>query len=157
MNFASADATDKTPLAVWGINGNMGQEYLMTSDGLMVATLFKDQRQSKPWPDKAVRDMPLNDVSLNGESFFNTISQTNDGKVYVQSANHIIRVDGLDSLRRSARADDSGHAATIETGAGLFRAKRRRASGDAKGGGTLTGRSSMQPRRSVDGKLDDWR
>lgn len=154
MKFSSADATDKAPFTVWGINGNMGQEYLMTSDGLMVATLFKDHRQAKPWPDKAVRNMPLNDVSLGGESFFNTISQTNDGKIYVQNSNHIIRVDGLETLRRLP-------AQTIEVTPQLLNqaqdyfVKRDAARLAAKGGGTLkVAINAATP--TVDGKLDDW-
>ena len=154
MTFASADATDKTPFYLWGINGNMGNAYLMTSDGLMVGTLFKDHRQAKAWPDQAVRGMSLNEVSLGGESFFNTISQTADGNVYVQNSNHIIRVDGLNSLRRLP-------AQTLEVTPPLLKqaqdyfVARDAARLAAKGGGTLTVNLRAQAPQ-VDGKLDDW-
>lgn len=154
LTFDSADATDKTPFYLWGINGNMGQEYLMTSDGLMVATLFKDHRQAKAWPDQAVRGMALNDVSLGGESFFNTISQTGDGGVYVQNTNHIIRVDGLNSLRRLPAQAIEVTPQLLKQTQDYFVA-RDAARLAAKGGGTLTV-AIRATAPVVDGKLDDW-
>ncbi len=151
----SADASDKAPFNVWGINGNMGQGYLMTSDGLFVGTLFKDHRQAKPWPDKAVRNMALNDVSLGGESFFNTISQASDGQVYVQNSNHIVRVDGLNTLRRLPAQTIRVSPAMLAQAQDFFVA-RDAARQKAKGTGTLTVALRAQA-PVVDGKLDEWK
>ena len=38
---------------LWTVNGNKGVLYVMTTDGLFVAQLFKDVRQSSPWPSPA--------------------------------------------------------------------------------------------------------
>lgn len=94
-----------TDMQIWGVNGDYGQLYLLTSDGLFVASLFKDSRmaESRYWPSPAQRGMPLNDVSLGEECYCPTMTQTADGKIYVQAGKHrctIIRVDGLGSLRR---------------------------------------------------------
>lgn len=154
MTFASTDAADTAPFYLWGINGNMGNEYLMTSDGLFVATLFKDHRQAKPWPDKVERGTSLNDVSLGGESFFNTISQTGDGKVYVQNANNIIRVDGLDTMRRLPTQTLEVTPQLLKQAQDYF-VQSAAARLNAKGGGTLTvALDAATP--TVDGKLDDW-
>ncbi len=88
---------------MFAVNGNMGNVYLMTADGLFVATLFHDIRLRDKWSmPRAVRGMDVSDVSLHDENFWPSITQTSDGKVYlVDGANSsIVRVDGLDSIRR---------------------------------------------------------
>ncbi len=155
FSLPSSDASDKTPFRVWGLNGNMGQGYLMTSDGLFVGTLFKDFRESKPWPDQAVREMPLNDVSMGGESFYNTINRTDDGRVYVQTSNRIVRVDGLDSLRRLPTRKINVSPAMLAQAQDYFVA-RDAARQKSKGAGTLTIALRDQA-PVVDGKLDEWK
>ena len=57
----------------------------------------------KPWSmPTAKRDMLLNDISLHDENFFPSLTQTNDGQVYVVDGGRtsVVRVDGLASLRR---------------------------------------------------------
>ena len=155
LAFKSADARDKAPIHVWGLNGNMGSGYLMTSDGLFVGTLFKDHREAKPWPDKAVRGMALNDVSMGGESFYNTISQSADGKVYVQSINHIIRVDGLDSMRRLP-AQTINITPQLLAQAQDYFVQRDEARQKSRGTGKLAvERRALPP--VLDGKLDEWK
>ena len=88
----------------WAINGNKGSIYLLTTDGLFVATLFRDGRTpDSSWATKpaAVRDMPVTDLTNGEESFWPSITRTSDRKVYVVT-NYpaIIRVDGLDTVRR---------------------------------------------------------
>jgi hypothetical protein len=88
---------------LWGINGNLGEMYLFTADGLFVTQLFQDVRVGKPWtmPVES-RNMLLNDISPHDENFFPSLTQTPDGKVYVVDGarTSIVRVDGLSSLRR---------------------------------------------------------
>jgi hypothetical protein len=90
---------------MWTINGNMGECYLFTSDGLFVSTLFHDTRLAPVWAMPfAKRNMDLTNTSLHDENFFPSITGTADGKVYVVSGQIpcIVRIDGLDSIHRIA-------------------------------------------------------
>ena len=81
----------------------MGNMYLFTADGLFVATLFQDVRQGKSWAMPAAeRGMLLNDLTLHDENFWPSITQTADGQVYLVDGadTSLVRVDGLDSIRR---------------------------------------------------------
>jgi hypothetical protein len=44
--------------------------------------------------------MRVNDVSLHDENFWPTLTQTEDGSVYVLTNSCIVNVDGLDSIQR---------------------------------------------------------
>ena len=88
---------------IWGINGNLGDMYLFTADGLFVTQLFQDVRAGKPWNmPHPQRNMLLNDVAPHDENFFPSLTQTADGQVYVidGARTSIVRVDGLNSIRR---------------------------------------------------------
>ncbi|HYG76918.1 MAG TPA: hypothetical protein VEK08_18075, partial [Planctomycetota bacterium] len=88
---------------LWAVNGNAGVIYLMTTDGLFVSTLGRDRFTGTPWPQTAERGADLSNVWFNDEHFWPTINQCSDGSIYlVIGKNHssIVRVDGLDSIRR---------------------------------------------------------
>jgi hypothetical protein len=89
---------------LWAVNGNKGTIYLFTTDGLFVATLFKDSRSpGSSWVQrtKAIRDMPVTELTTGEENFWPSITQTSDGQTYVVTDYPaLIRVDGLDSIRR---------------------------------------------------------
>ena len=88
--------------ALFFINGNMGDIYVMTQDGLFVAQLFQDVRQGKLWQLPTEQpDMLLDDVTLHDENFFPSVSQTPDGAIYVSTGGvmALVRVDGLDTIR----------------------------------------------------------
>ncbi len=90
---------------LWAINGNYGAVYLFTADGLFVSQLFQDQRSGKPWSmPVAQRNMLLNSITLQGENFFPSITQTTEGNIYIGDGTHtsLIRVDGLSTIRRIA-------------------------------------------------------
>ncbi len=91
-------------LTVWAINGNKGNIYLFTTDGLFVATLFQDCRApTSSWTTRptAERNMSVADLTNGEESFWPSIARTRDGKVYlVSNYPAIIRVDGLETVRR---------------------------------------------------------
>jgi hypothetical protein len=91
---------------LWAINGNKGNIYLFTTDGLFVATLFKDSRApSSSWTQrsKAIRGMSVSDLTTGEENFWPSITQTEQGEVYVvTNFPAIVRVDGLDTIRRIA-------------------------------------------------------
>jgi len=85
------------------VNGNMGNMYLLTADGLFVSTLFHDIRQRANWAmPTAEPGMEVTDVSLHDENFWPSITQTKDGQVYLVDGarTSLVRVDGLDSIRR---------------------------------------------------------
>jgi hypothetical protein len=142
---------------LWCINGNMGNMYLLTADGLFVAELFRDIRVGKSWTmPEATRGMVLDDLSLHDENFWPTIAQTGDGQVYLVDGarTSIVRVDGLESIRRlpatSLNVTDEdlrrAQAWHVEQ-----EAERQR----AKGSGILQVVLRDTP-VVVDGKLDDW-
>src|SRR6202043_4008151 len=93
-------------IELWAINGNKGNIYLFTTDGLFVATLFRDSRApSSSWTQrsKAIRGMSVSDLTTGEENFWPSITQTEQGEVYVvTNFPAIIRVDGLDTIRRLA-------------------------------------------------------
>ena len=60
--FVTPRAGDAGPL--WAVNGNQGNIYLFTADGLFVAELFHDVRRGRSWAmPLAQRGMRLNDVT----------------------------------------------------------------------------------------------
>ena len=146
---------DSVPL--FGINANMGNMYLFTADGLFVATLFHDIRLRPNWAmPTATRGMDVSNVSLHDENFWPSISQTNDGQVFVVDGARVslVRVDGLDSIHRlpatalQVTADDLGRGRDWFS---LAEARRQA----QQGSNTLriVQRGSAP---QVDGKLDDW-
>jgi len=98
MNFKDAESG---PL--WAVNSNHGMVYIFTSDGLFVTTLFQSFYSGKQWKmPLAIRGMNLNDLTLNGENFWPTITQTDEGEVYLVDGarTSLVKVDGLKSIQR---------------------------------------------------------
>ncbi len=88
---------------VWCINGNQGNMYLFTIDGLFIAELFRDVRRGKSWSmPVATRGMLLNGLTLHDENFWPSITQTRDGNIYLidGARSSLVRVDGLETIRR---------------------------------------------------------
>jgi hypothetical protein len=92
---------------VWAINGNDGNVYLFTTDGLFVATLFHEYRDpASSWANvlKAERNMSISERTLGAECFWPSLTQTGDGKTYIQfavgSSASLARIDGLDTIQR---------------------------------------------------------
>lgn len=86
------------------LNANSGQIYLMSVDGLFVASLFRHGWFCDKWGDTVLkRGDDVSRRSSDGEGFYQTVTRTRDGKIYLQALNHtssLIEVVGLDSLRR---------------------------------------------------------
>ncbi len=107
---------------VFAINGNMGNIYLMTWDGLFAATLFQDFRvASKPYSLPTTRGtgrggwhMPnfergllLDNVSGGEEHFYPSLVQTKNGGIYCVGGHEhssLIHVTGLETSRRISSA-----------------------------------------------------
>lgn len=139
------------------INGNMGNMYLFTADGLFVSTLFHDIRLRPNWAAPvAIRDMDVTDVSLHDENFWPSITQTPDGRVFLIDGGRtsLVRVDGLDTLKRLPEQTITVTAADLEKARDWF-TRAESARQKARGSGTLAVPIRRQP-PTLDGKLDDW-
>ncbi len=142
---------------LWALNANSGQIYLFTIDGFFVASLFRHGYFAEPNPPVAKRGMLLNDTTSDGEGFYQTITRTANGQVYLQAMNHtssLIRLDGLDSIRRLEPQTFSVSQQTLDACVAWFteaEAARQRAAG----GRTAQIAISAQA-RELDGDLADW-
>jgi len=109
---------------LWPVVGLKGNVYVLTTDGMFVATLFKDYRQAKPGPVKAERDALLNDMSLGDDAWSTTLTKASDGNVYIvggHDSTWVTRVDGLETVRRLPEsevvASEERQAAALNAGA----------------------------------------
>jgi hypothetical protein len=143
---------------IWAVNGNFGNVYLMTADGMFVATLGRDQRSAPPWHLlKAKPGMIIEDVSFITEHFWPTISQTPDGEIYlVAGKGHcgILRLEGLETIRQLPRQELEITPAMLRK-ADAYRARVQQEEIQRRGRKTL--RVALRDRApEVDGKLADW-
>jgi hypothetical protein len=143
------------------LNGDKGVVFLMTADGLFVATLFHDVRLAREsWNmPEATRGLRLDEVTLHDEAFWTNLTQTTDGAVYlVAGQNHssVVRVDGLETLRPLAAPG------VVVTANALAEAQRWREAAELDRQ-RLVGRDLLTiPLRPdgavrVDGDLADWK
>ena len=148
--------SDAGPL--WAINGNKGNVYLFTQDGLFVATLFQDSR-SKGWnAPEAVRGMSVNGLSLQEECFFPAIMQTAvDGKIYLQGNGCLLSTEGLEGIRRLPTRPLTLTAADLTAAQSYFAAREAERQRDQDAGqGPLTVALRPAPPAQGAGKLGDW-
>ena len=142
---------------LWALNSNSGQIYLFTIDGLFVAALFRHGYFAEPNPPTATRGMRMNDLTSDGEGFYQTITKTADGQVYLQAMNHtssLIRLDGLDTIQRLPPHTFTVSQATLDACVGWF-SEAEAARQQARGKQTATVAISATPPH-MDGSLDDW-
>jgi len=143
---------------VFVTNGNKGELYLFTADGLLVATLFRDCRAAPNWGifPEATRGMRVDDITLQEECFGPTFTGTADGHFYLCCGHHhcsIVEIEGLDTARRfSVKLDVAprGLAACRD-----FLVRRAQASLPAEGLKIVTVSRAAQP-PTLDGDLSDW-
>ncbi len=88
---------------VFAMHSNMGRLYLMTLDGLLVASVFQDCRLGgDSWPREARPGAPLGRVTMGSEWFGGHFFRARDGRYYLIAgftAYNLIRLDGFESLR----------------------------------------------------------
>jgi hypothetical protein len=154
-DFITPRQSDAGP--IWCVNGNQGNMYLFTIDGLFVGELFKDVRRGKSWSMPAAeRGMLLNDLTLHDENFWPSITQTSDGNVYLidGARSSIVRVDGLETIRRLPETTlNLSTNDLLQARAFFVEAEARRQK--EKGNGTLN--VLIRPSAPIiDGRLDDW-
>ncbi len=89
---------------VVAVQGNMGQVFLFSEDGLFVSALFRDCRTRPPgWPAKAGKGVDLTDTSMLQEPFGSWFGKQDDGQVRVlfgRNAAIVCRVEGLADVKR---------------------------------------------------------
>ena len=101
-----ASATSQTPLGtVFGMHSNMGRLYLMTTDGLLVASVFQDCRMGEEASSNqltATKGSPLGGVTMGSEWFGGHLFQAEKtGETYLIAgftAYNLLKLDGLDKL-----------------------------------------------------------
>ncbi len=138
---------------------NAGGWNLMTSDGLLVASVFRDMRdpQAKPWSmSEHQRGLMLTDMSLAQEHFQGYFCRSQaDGKYYaVAGHNHasVVEIVGLDQAKR--------YRGTIEVGgqdilnAQQWDEEQEKASVYLRAPVVDCYRLEKAPQ--LDGRLDDW-
>lgn len=154
-DFITPRRSDAGP--IWGINGNMGNMYLFTADGLFVADLFKDVRRGPTWSmPTAQRGMSLAGLTLHDENFWPSITQTKDGNVYLVDGarSSLVRLDGLESIRRFPATDLTVSTDDL-TRARAYFLEMEGARQKVQGLGALRlGLRTAAP--EIDGKIEDW-
>ncbi len=91
---------------VFYLNGNLGQNFIFTEDGLWVQSLYNDCRGWFDVPAQATPGMPCDAMTAGGESFGGAFCRSDDGKFYTVgggTAAIVMEITGLDSLKRSSR------------------------------------------------------
>ncbi len=88
------------------LNGNKGEWYLFTDDGLLAATIWQDYRNpgaiSWNFPE-AKRGLSLDGLTIGEEHFGGGFVRTKDGKFYLiagHNHNSIVELLGLESMKR---------------------------------------------------------
>jgi hypothetical protein len=88
------------------VNGEMGSIFLVTMDGLVIQDLGGDARLKPYWrfPD-ARRGMTIAGISFEQEHFHPTLSQLEEGSIYLVAGfdhSSILRLEGWETVRRRA-------------------------------------------------------
>lgn len=142
---------------LWAINGNQGCIYVFTTDGLFVATLFRDGRTASWSFPKATPEMLVNEATNQQEDFWPEWTQTASGDVYLTTLNSLLlRVENLDTIARLPDAPlDVTPAMLIQARAFSVASEVERQAAQAAGEGPLAV-AVRGAAPTVDGKLDDW-
>jgi hypothetical protein len=141
--------------AVFALNTAMGSMYFFTSDGLFISTPFTDGRiANKISTPIAERGMSLDGLSLGGENFMVNVCQTSDGKIYLITDSTLIRLEGLESIRRMPSQPLKVSEDDLQK-ARAHLMKMEALKNQGIGGGVMHVALNA-PAPNVDGKLDDW-
>jgi hypothetical protein len=84
--------------------GNMGQMFVFSGDGLFVCSLFKDTRQGpRPWPPEAMKGVEFTECTMGQEPFVGSMVVQDDGAMrllFGRTAANVCVVKGLDQAKR---------------------------------------------------------
>lgn len=135
-------------------NGERGNIYVMTSDGLFVQTLGGHRSTANLLRlPKAERGMDVSGYSFDDEHFHPSVTHTQDDQVYMVAGKEysaIFRIDGLQSVKRRQFGDLS---VTPQT---LTNLPEQQVFPARKGGRGSMEIGVMATAPVVDGKLDEW-
>jgi len=126
---------------VFALNGNLGQQFLLTADGLFIASLFKDYRdRPEALPPQAKPGLLLDNTCIGPEPFYQSINRLPDGRIVVvcgREDSKVVEIQGLETVQRIA-----GKLTVSEEQVGNWRAavqaRSRSASIDRRQAGELT-------------------
>jgi hypothetical protein len=147
----------QTPLGtVFGMHSNMGRLYLMTTDGLFVASVFQDCRLGgDAWPDEARPAAPLAGVTMGSEWFGGHLFQVRkSSECYLIAgftAYNLIKLNGLDKMQ--AIPGDALTVAPADVRAAEVMAQRRAAKAAARNELVIS-RAKTAP--ALDGTLEEF-
>ncbi len=95
--------------SVIAYQGNYGQAFLFTEDGLFLSTLFKDSRTpNRGWGERMVKGQDMTEITMQQEPFGGWFGRQDDGVVrYLFGRNEcvVVQVHGLDTVRRFTAGD----------------------------------------------------
>jgi hypothetical protein len=151
LKFANSDVGP-----VLAATANNGTINLITRDGLYVGMVGRDGRVGKLWQatPAAPRGLDLSDHTFGGEHFFLNIAQTPDGKVYALTSFGIVRVGGLDSVRRLPDATLALGTELLAEASQYLASSATVPRRDKRSRPLEVPTNTKAPR--IDGKLDDW-
>ena len=145
---------------VFLMRGNMGEDYILTTDGLFVGAMFRDSRLPSDVPPDVEADLYGKSVmgqSHGGEPFNGWFGRQSDGKIRTvcaltaRQAGLVVRIDGLDSIQRV-----TGSSVSIESPM-LLQAEQANAAARAetvKAVGYAMKKVATPP--TVDGNPGEW-
>ncbi len=144
---------------VFLMRGNLGQDFIMTTDGLFVGAMFQDGRlpfESLPNQEAALLGMPMENFSHGGEPFNGWFGKQIDGKIrmttgFPRQAAMILAVNGLESIRRF---DAGAIALSSEQLAAADRDNLARADREAPPKVYTVQRVDAPP--TINGNVNDW-
>jgi sugar lactone lactonase YvrE len=106
---------------VFLLRGNLGQNFIFTTDGLYVGAMFQDTRlpcETLPDKESMLKGMPLDNMTEGSEPFNGWFGKQSDGKIRLTTgwpgqACMILQVNGLDSIRRFKAGEISVDIPTV--------------------------------------------
>ena len=140
--------------AMWAVNGNSGNVYFFTMDGLFVGTLFRDAREASWGTPTETRGASLAQTSLGGESFWPSLTQVNGGAIYLNGNGSILKVEGLEGVRRLPTQKLNLTSAQLSAARADFVAREAARQDDEKTGPLTVALRAQAPK--IDGEMADW-
>ena len=146
--------------SVFLMRGNLGQDFIFTTDGLYVGAMFQDGRlpcDTLPDKESMFKGAPLDNMSEGGEPFNGWFGKQNDGKIrlttgWARQAAMILLINGLDSIRRFTGTEVSVDMPTI-----VKADQENIARSSKKAEACVYSIKPMAKAPNLDGSLGDWK
>jgi hypothetical protein len=138
---------------VFMLNGNLGENYVFTHDGLFVQALFKDTRGWFETPSEARRGESFDLTTAGGESFGGQFFRSPDGHAYLVQGGtdaRVLELTGWDSAHRA----DGGLTVTPAQVLEAQQLAQELAAGTAAPKTLTIAKAAAPP--AIDGKVDSW-